>query len=352
MVSELSARLLAGRGDSPSQSSSRKEGGGSRRNSNTSPQQYKRTASGAVKTEVNTMMTATGINNNNNNNRVESSVSGYSADKEGTSSVLSPPVLSIDLHGRETKKKNNSSSTTSSTTSSRDARDCPKRKKTQELLFAASSVKRDLERAGMPYKKMKKNVEEVQPSDDICINLKGVRLIHSCDVESPLISSNISKNTTVAEYEALLHAVSDSYPSSVGLKSFEPSQTPRDGSSDSTSSVSDTESDSGSDNVNNGSNHILFLPSLVEDAFDHTKAKKSKVSEPISQCNVISCASNATTMTESLQLSSEARCATNNKPVAPMTKIGGRKIPHKFIHITFPSFCSYSFHGLFFPFSF
>ena len=341
MVSALTARLLNGRGDSPSQNS---------RNSNTStsPQQYKRTASGEVKTAFGTMTGTTAINsNNNNNNKVESSVSGYSADKEGPSSVLPPPVLSIDLHGRENKNKNNSCSMTGSTASSRNARDCPKRRKTNEMSFAASSVKRDLERAKMPYKKMKKDIEEVNRSDDnIRIKLKGVRLMHSCDIESPLISSNISTRSTVADYEALMHAVSDSYPSSTGLKSFEPSQTPQqDGSSDSTSSVSDTESDSGSDNVNNGSNHILFLPPLVEDALDHTKAKKAKVPEPISQCNVISCASNATTMTESLQLSSEARCVKKNPHVAPMRTIDGKnKLPiSSFIFIMSPSSSLYSY---------
>ncbi|KAL3915506.1 MAG: hypothetical protein SGARI_008169 [Bacillariaceae sp.] len=190
------------------------------------------------------------------------------------------------------------------------ALNCPKRQKLNQMTFAATTAKTDLERAGMEFKAFNRDNEEAKApgSKDVTIKLKGVRLIHSSEVTAPLISSNV-----MGEYEMLSQAVSDSYASST--KSFEPSPSTQDnGSSDSqsTSSVSDTESDSGSDNnANNnglGNNQKIFLiPPLVEDSIDPTKAKKVQKLAPMSTCNVISCASNATTMTESLQLSTDPR---------------------------------------------
>ena len=306
MVSALSARLLAGtRNDSPlsrrlvsvnrgaqaavaaassssgdqSSQGSNKSSKGSSRSSSQKANTKKRTAAGFLKQTV-------------------SSVSGYSGDKEDVSSVL-PPMASIDIHGRGNAKDPS----------------CPKRQKLQDRLFAASTAKDDLERAGMEYKPPDPKKEEVLTSDDVKIKLKNVRLIHSNNMKSPLVGSNVSQKTTVADYVALVEAVSDSYPASNLLKPFESEPSTRDNSSNSdqsTSSVSDTESDSGSDNVNNGdnsNNQLLLLPPLVESALSPEKLKKKKVLQNISPCNVISNAANATTMTESLQLSKDARYA-------------------------------------------
>jgi hypothetical protein len=160
-------------------------------------------------------------------------------------------------------------------------------------------------------------LEEVQfPGTDevnLKIKLKGVRLIHSREVSVPLVTSNVSGKSTEADYMALVRAVRDLYPapSRMNIKSVDEAGVARDGSSsDSTSSVSDTESDSGSDNVNNGQNNkLFFLPPRVEDSLEPVQIEKLEVAESgISPCNVISCASNAKTMMESIQLSKEPRC--------------------------------------------
>ncbi|KAG7359895.1 hypothetical protein IV203_034993 [Nitzschia inconspicua] len=276
--SPLSDRLLQGRGDATSQGSS-----------SSSSERQKRAANGALKN-----VSAT-------DEKVSSRISGYSADKEDLS-VL-PPVLSIDLHGRD---------------SSNNIMSCPKRQKTNDMCFAATTAGDDLERAGMEFKTVNREMEEVQvpgtQGSSFRIKLKGVRLIHSKEVSGPLISSNVSKNTTVGDYMELFRAIRDYYPtpSRAHMKSLE--QTPnRDGSSSSdTSSVSDTESDSESDNINNGRHdQLLFLPPRVEDSLDQTKVAKWNIAETISSpCNVISSASNVTTMAESLQLSKEPRLVT------------------------------------------
>jgi hypothetical protein len=301
MVSQLSARLLAGtredsplsarllqgrRGDASIQSSSR----------GSQSSQKKRTASGLVKTGPST----------NGTEKTESSVSGYSGDKEDQS-VLPPVLVSIDLHGRENKN--------SSPSCGRGTLDCPKRRKIQETQFAATTAKDDLQRAGMEFKKVNRDLEEVACPGEIRIKLKGVRLIHSNEALAPLVTSNVSQNCTVADYEALVDATREFYAvtSLACIKPFEQSQGDREGSSSSdrsTSSVSDTESDSGSDNVNNGkNNHILLIPPRVEDSMGAKQKRSSGVLLESSPCNVISCASNATTMTESLQLTKDPRCA-------------------------------------------
>jgi hypothetical protein len=292
--SPLSARLSEGRGDAASQGSSSSKGGSS---SSRSSQGQKRTSSGVLKN----MPAAV-------SEKLSSSVSGYSGDREDQS-VL-PPVLSIDLHGRENSSNH------------RNAMSCPKRQKTHHMQFAATTAKDDLERAGMKFQTMNRDLEEVQvpgtKDAKLRIKIKGVRLLFSSEVSGPLISSNVSKKASVADYASLLQAVRDSYPapSLANIQSLQQAPCSRDSSASSTtSSVSDTESDCGSDNINkNGhSNQLCFLPPRVEDSLDFTKAQKWNPTDSIvSQCHVISCASNATTMTESLQLSKEPRYVKNN----------------------------------------
>lgn len=289
--SPLSMRLLQGRsgGDASSQGSSSK--GGRSHSSGSGSLRQKRTAGGGLKSAI-----ASG-----NENKVASRVSGYSADKE--EGDVHPPVVSIALHGRDDNVHGSNH---------RNAIHCPKRQKINELQFAVTTAKDDLDRAGMEYRKLNRDVEEVHGpgsnnGDNMRIKLKGVRLMHSREVSGPLISSNVSEKSTVSDYVDLLHAVADSYPapSSLDIKSLEQARPSRDGSSSaSTSSVSDTESDSGSDNVQN--QQLFFLPPRVEDSLDATKTRK--VVSPVgSPCNVISTASNAITMTESIQLSKDPR---------------------------------------------
>lgn len=278
MVSSLSSRLLACPGDSLSNSSRDHSRSG----------QYKRTFSGAIKA------------GNGNTSKNETIISGYSADKEGPAAF--PPVVSIDLHGRGDQSH-----------FSRGATDCPKRRKRVETQFAASSAKADLARAGIEFKKMNKDIEKSDSFGGISVDLRSVRLIHSKDATGPFVTSNVSEKTSVTDYLALMRAVSGSYPPITQrmkhMNSFHSASGPQDASSSdqSTSSVSDTESDSGSDNMNNTSNHIMFIPPLVEDSLDQTTIQRRTSAEIISPCNVISCASNAVTMTEMLQLSSSAR---------------------------------------------
>jgi hypothetical protein len=295
--SPLSERLLQGRFDSASQGSSISDSSSKASQQSSSSFRQKRAASGAIKLA------------SFDNEKVACSVSGYSADKEEASSL--PPVVSIDLHGGDNRSNNN--------TINRDELNCPKRQKINEMQFAATMAKDDLERAGMEFKPVNRDMEEVHftGTDNVSlkIKLKGVRLIHSRDVSAPLITSNVSEKSTVADYMAMFLAVSDFYPapSCMNMKSEEETAGTTDGlSSDSTSSVSDTESESGSDNVNNGQNRqLFFLPPRVEDSLDPAPVKKFVSETAITPCNVISCASNAKTMMESIQLSKDPRCGTS-----------------------------------------
>ena len=190
MVSPISARLLSGtRNDSPlserlvaanraaSDVSSQSSNG--TRNSksignNSAAVIKKRLVSGAIKQHT---MTANAA-----------SLSGYSGDKEDTSVV--PPVYSIDFHDKKT------SSPISGRT--KDA-NCPKRQKTIQMNFAATSVQDDLERAGMKYKEFNRDNEEVTAptgSKDVTIKLKNVALMYSKEVKAPLIASNVSSKSS------------------------------------------------------------------------------------------------------------------------------------------------------------
>lgn len=372
MVSPLSSRLLGGQsiqaiqarggGDSPSNNSSKRSGG-----SNGSATSQKRTFD------------------------VLASVSGYSADREVGTAAFPPGVVSVHRHGNG-----------SSHSSREHYANSTKRRKNNEMAFAASSAKADLARAGIAPKKAKTTEETlVQRDNRISIPLKGVQLLRSSQVKGPFVLnsiSNVSLTTSVADYQALMCAVHDAYSydqssmaessedttammvggpqrTRLSLQNLEDStaaaraydnEEANDAASDcSTSSVSVTESDSGSDADNNvsGSNDgtdttsgsddaiaqdggsrsrsrcrsrrtlgsgsrrsigntsgrstssrcngknrpILIIPPLLEDSSRVAKPVQHCVTEGVSPCNVISCASNATTMAEMLQLSSKPR---------------------------------------------
>jgi len=283
MVSSLSSRLLAGRGDCGSLGSN-----GSRQN--------KRTATGSMKTKRMII-----------NEKNENSVSGYSADREGSSTYS--PVDSVNLHS-------NSSSSTRV-----DALKCPKRRKKNETQFAATTVKTDLARAGKGFRAFNKDLESSTILGDMEIQLKNrVKLVYSTDVsESPDLTSNLGKQTTITNYAALISAVSTFYarkPTQISdIKSFERTLPVVQNAwfEPSTPSVSDTLSDSGSDNANS---QTSALSPLLEDSLDpctkHCKTKQQKAKTAAKPSNDISSVSNAITMTKILQLSKTARVVMNS----------------------------------------
>jgi len=281
MVLSLSSRLLAGRGNCASRGSSKDSG---------SPQ-HKRTVEGSIKTK-----TTFNIEKN------ESSVSGYSADREGPSSY--PPVVSINLHSK------------SKSSTRVDALKCPKRRKKNEMQFAATNVKADLARAGKDFKKERSTI-----IGDMVVKLKDhVKLVYSNDISESLVPpSNIGKQTTITDYAALVSAVSGFYQCKStrmdNIKSFERTlpAVQNAWSEPSTSSVSDTLSDSGSDNTNN---QASTLSPLLEDSLEpnskHRKTKQKTARTAVNPTIDISSVCHAITMTKILQLSKTARVVTNS----------------------------------------
>ena len=281
MVSSLSSRLLAGRGDCASRGSSKDNG---------SPQ-HKRTVAGSIKTKMTF-----------NNDKNESSVSGYSADREGPST--SPPVISIILDSK------------SKSSTRVDALKCPKRRKMNEMQFAATTVKADLARADKNFKTLNKDLQRSTILGDMDIYFKDhVQLVYSKNISESLIPpSNIGKQTTITDYAALISAVRTFYPCKPTqmsvIKSFERTLPAGQSvwSEPSTSSVSDTLSDSGSDNTNNQSS--TFSP-LLEDSLDpgakYRKTIQNRAKTAVNSSYDMSSISNAITMTKILQLSKTAR---------------------------------------------
>jgi hypothetical protein len=213
--------------------------------------------------------------------RPEGSISsGYSADREGQS--MAPPVLSIEFHGRNKRRKHGD-------------KHRPKRQKRHEMQYAASTVKADLARAGKYLPKIDKATKKTSCLGNINIDLNGVKLMHSKDYESSLVTSDGRAQSSLDDYETLVRACLDSYPSSDTLLKHDKGCAPTPSSDNSTSSVSDTGSDSISSNGNSG-NQSLLIPPILGDSFDATK-----------QPSPFSCPSNAVTMSEMLQLSANAR---------------------------------------------
>ena len=297
MVSALSARLLGNSGDISicgSNSSSRRGGGGD------SSVRSKRT-------------------------RPDTSSSGYSADKEEPS--VSPPLNSIDLFS------------VSRTSNPREANNCPKRRKRNELEFAATSVKADLARAGTDFRKIQQNKKETSCLGDVTINLKGVELVFSNQVDKPLVSSNVSATTTSIDFQSLALACWDAYPTleaieetrmktdiaavSKAVSSAFSQDQDQESSDRSTSSVSDTESDSvessgngtstskggtSSSTKTSTSDKVLFIPPNLDDYLKKGKqSKRITLAEPGRPCNIIVSPSNSVTLDQVLELSKTAR---------------------------------------------
>jgi len=257
-------------------------------------------------------------NNDLSNDKNDSSVSGYSADRECTSY---PPVVSINLHSK------------SKSSFRGDALTCPKRQKKNETQFVATTVKDDLARAGKEFKTVNKNLQRSTILKDMNINLMDhVKLLYSTDITKSLVpSTDIIQKSSIADYAALINTVSGFYPfqpSRMGdIKSFERTLPAGQNtwSEPSTSSVSDTLSDSGSDNTNNS------LSPLLEDSLDSSskqvKKKERRGITTVDPSKNISSVSYAITMTETLQLSKTARVVTNS--TAPFSIIHANAAFHR-----------------------
>ena len=275
------------------------------------------------------MKTASPLNAHNN----DCSESGYSADRDTVSNVHhnSPPVGSINcLH---------SNSIFSMTGNNFK---CPKRRKLHERQFAATNVKVDLARAGIPFKQKQQNDMETEAEtstnivlgnnvDIINLNKNHVQLVHSGDyvTDSHLQSSSSSSSNFIglfsSDYTGMINAVKEFHPLNYGIRGRHDininssSKIISSWSSPSTSSdVSDpdTESDSGSATGSSENDQVISFSPLLEDCLDSSQieaANKNKTTTraatrtTIEPRNMLSILSNAITMSEILQLSSTAR---------------------------------------------
>jgi hypothetical protein len=229
---------------------------------------------------------------NQSQTRPDTSVSGYSADREETSA--SPPVVSIDLLGNYRRN------------GLRDPNGCPKRRKINELQFVASSAKADLARAGVQYQVIAKDLKKATSRGGLSIDLNGVRLMHSRDVEAPVVSPSTSAQSLDYDYAALAFACSSAYSNSTSQLRQNTVFRSSQNSVRSTSTVSDTESDSGDSDTNGKSaRQVVSIPALFEDSLDTDKQSKPELKR--SSSLIVSCAANAVTMCEMLQLSKTAR---------------------------------------------
>jgi hypothetical protein len=215
------------------------------------------------------------------------SLTGYSADREETSDF--PPLVSIGLHGGRR--------------GSSDLNGCQKRRKKNELQFAALSAKADLARAGMTYPMIDRNKGKSTSTNGSNISLKGTNLIYSQEFDMPTFSPNSSEKNTFVDYQQMVTACHDSYRHNT-LKMKSSSQDSNRSSR--TSWASGTENEPVSSNAE-GSSPVFLIPPLLEDSLRSSKADPCKSSPLTSTCNIISSSATAVTMSDMLQLSMKAR---------------------------------------------
>lgn len=256
----------------------------------------------------------------------DSSESGYSADRESVSTAH-PIFVSVNLRSSY------------AASSSRYDSKCPKRQKKNEMQYAATTIKEDLNRAGIPYKQIDtENSKTFDAIENANINLKDhVRLVHSGTVLSETLLNTLTlKNTTdQPDYLEMINAARSFYPAvddrMISLKSSTVVRSKDTWSAPSTSSdVSDTESDSGSGSENdttntntNGQNRVISVSPLLEDSLmsQIRTGNKGGTQAKITAADVAaavttqaamkqmtsSLSSNTITMDEILQLSKTAR---------------------------------------------
>ena len=222
------------------------------------------------------------------------SLTGYSADREGTSDF--PPLVSIDLYGGRR--------------GSSGLNGCQKRRKKNELQFAALSAKADLARAGRTYPMIDRNKETTSSTNGSSIDLNGVNLIHSQEFEMPTFSSSSSANNSFVDYQLMVTACHDSYRHNTLQPNTEENKTRLSSQdsdrSSSTSCVSGTESEAVRSNTN-GSSPVFLIPPLLEDSLRSSKTDPCKSSPLTGTCHIISSSATSVTMSDMLQLSTKAR---------------------------------------------
>lgn len=225
--------------------------------------------------------------------RPDYSVSGYSADREESSS--SPPMVSIDLDGKEAKHD-----------SVREMNSCPKRQRRNQLQFAASSVKADLARAGYEFSTVDPKIESTTTLGPVTINLKGVKLMHSKEFQKIPFASTGRVAGSLYDYQALALACSGSYPHDANRSALSSKVVSSNQDSDrSTSSVSESDTESVTSKSNSAQDTSIVIPPIFNDAVDEATLPRS---EDISSCNIISSNNSTVTMCESLALTKTPRC--------------------------------------------
>lgn len=114
------------------------------------------------------------------NDGAKSSISGYSADKEEhqQSQFSSQPPFNIDFRIKHKQKRN-----------SLAGDECAKRRRMNESNYAASMVREDLARAGLPYPELR----TAKPHSIILANMDMTRLrvVSSKDITSPFLAPTV-----------------------------------------------------------------------------------------------------------------------------------------------------------------
>lgn len=222
--------------------------------------------------------------------RPDNSLSGYSADREESSS--SPP-FSIDVSNGATHDN------------MREMNNCPKRQRRNELQFAASSVKADLARAGYEFSTVDPTIENTTMLGSATINLKGVRLVHSKAFQMmPIVTTNAVAGSPY-DYQALALACFESYPSNLSRSTLSNKDvsSSRD-SVRSTSSVSESDTESVTSKSNSDDYTSMMIPPLYKDETEEDFIDRYRES---TSCHVVSSESSAVTMSESLTLTKTPR---------------------------------------------
>lgn len=225
--------------------------------------------------------------------RPDNSLSGYSADREESPSS-SPPVVSIHL-GCQEKKRN----------SLQEMDACPKRRKRNELQFAASSVQADLARAGYQFSTVDPNIEHTTRLGPLSINLKEVNLVYSKEFQKQPNRCTAGVTGSLYDYQTLALACSGSYPSNVNREALSNKVLASSQDSiESASSVSESDTESVSSKTTPANESSIIIPALFSDDVDNLRAP---ISSELKTCNVISSKRNAVTMGESLELTTTPR---------------------------------------------
>jgi hypothetical protein len=231
-----------------------------------------------------------------NTNVQNDSLTGYSADKEGSTMGLTglPPGI-IDLYHKQKRKPT-------------DTEERNKRRKISESNYAAATVKADLVRAGRSYPLVNTKRSRIHPG----IDLSKVHLISSKSVESSPFLHAVSCGWTSVRYDVLtdfgtvygdmLSQTAASYQPGI----VTPRRSTSPAGSDSSSSLSDTESD----DSGGSANLLVGNARLDESNMEHsTPADEQQTTRCIS-CPPSVCI----TMEEALGVCDSSRLITLSSP--------------------------------------